>query len=71
MRPPPKNIEAVDEEMASVLRDKSPAERLRIAAGMWAFARETIISVLRQEHPDWGDSRIRREAARRLSHGAV
>jgi hypothetical protein len=26
---------------------------------------------LRQEHPDWPEPQLRREVARRLSHGAV
>ncbi|MBI4602643.1 MAG: hypothetical protein HY721_11850 [Planctomycetes bacterium] len=71
MRPLPQNIEAIDDEVAAVLRAKTPAERLRIASGMWRFARTMILSVLRQEHPDWDEPRLQREAARRLSHGAV
>jgi hypothetical protein len=38
---------------------------------MFAFAREHIMARLRQEHPDWPDQQLRREVARRLSHGAV
>jgi len=71
MRSLPKHIEVVDEEMAAVLRAKTPAERLEIANGMWRFARQMILGVLAQEHPDWDESRVQREAARRLSHGAV
>ncbi len=64
-------IEVVDERMAEVLRGKSPAERLAMAWSMWSYARDTIASVLRQEHPDWDAERLQREVARRLSHGAV
>ena len=64
-------FECVDGMMAAVLRGKTPAERLRMADGMWRFARETIIAVLRQEHPEWDERRIVEEAVRRLSHGAV
>jgi len=67
----PEMIEVVDNEMAAVLRSKTGAERLRIASGMYASARRMLLSYLRAEHPDWDEKRIIREAARRLSHGAV
>jgi hypothetical protein len=65
------NVEMVDDTMADVLRAKSPAERLAIANGMWRHAHRMIASILRAEHPDWTDDEIRREVARRMSHGAV
>ena len=66
-----RGVEVVDEAMAQVLRDKTEAERLAIANGLWVYARDLLRSVLRQEHPDWTDEQIQREVARRLSHGAV
>ena len=71
MRPTTISFESVDEDMASVLRAKTPAERLQVASGMWRFARDLIVGVLVKEHPEWSDEQIRQEAARRLSHGAV
>ena len=71
MPPAFRTLEVVDETMAQVLRDKTEAERLAIANGLWVFARDLLRSVLRQEHPDWTDEQLQREAARRLSHGAV
>ncbi len=71
MSPSRIRFESVDDAVADVLREKSPADRLGIADGMWRFARETIVCVLRREHPDWDEARICEEAARRLSHGAV
>jgi hypothetical protein len=65
------SIEVVDDEMAKVMRSKTGAERLRIASGMYASARRMLLSHLRAEHPDWEEERIQREAAGRLSHGAV
>jgi hypothetical protein len=63
--------ESVDDDMAGFLRTKTPAERLLIADGMWRFARDLIVGVLRREHPDWAEPRVLEETARRLSHGAV
>jgi hypothetical protein len=64
-------IEVMDDEMARVIRSKTGAERLRIASGKYASARRMLISHLRAEHADWDEGRILKEAARRLSHGAV
>jgi len=57
--------------MAAVLRQKTGAERLAIASRMFTSARRMLLSHLRSEHPEWSDSELQREAARRLSHGAV
>ncbi len=65
------NIEVLSDRMAAVLREKSPAERLSIAHGMWKHARQMILSILRAEHPEWSEEEINQETARRLSHGAV
>lgn len=64
-------VEAVDPEMAEILRRKTPAERLAIASGLWRSARVLLTSNLRSLHPNWDDVQLRREVARRLSHGAV
>jgi lauroyl/myristoyl acyltransferase len=65
------HFDMVDDQMAEVFRAKSEAERLAIAHGMWKSASRMVRNVLRDEHPDWNDEHIQREAARRLSHGAV
>ena len=64
------HIEVIDDDMATVLRRKTGAERLQIASGMYASARRMLMSHLRADHPDWLEEQIIREAARRLSHGA-
>lgn len=64
-------IEAVDDDMAAVLRQKTPEERLRIAFGMIDSARAMLRNLLRNEHPDWPADRLDREVARRISHGDV
>jgi len=67
----PRNIEVMDDDMAAVLRAKTGAQRLRIADGLFTFARDHIAARLRREYPDWSEQQVRREVARRLSHGAV
>jgi hypothetical protein len=61
----------MDAAMIEILRGKTGAERLSIASGMFASARRMLISHLRATHADWTEQQILREAARRLSHGAV
>ncbi len=64
-------VEVIDDASFEILRHKSGAEKLRIAFGMFSWARRMLISHLRAEHPDWTDDQVNREAARRLSHGAI
>ena len=52
-------------------RNGAPFYKLRIVDGMWRSARSMIEATLRREHSDWDDEQIRRETARRLSHGTV
>jgi len=67
----PPVIEVIDEEMARVIRAKSGAERLAIADAMFSDARKMLMSQLRVDHPDCDVAQIQREAAWRMSHGAV
>jgi hypothetical protein len=68
---PSYHVEVVDEAVAAILRQKTGAQRLEIASRMFASARRMLIHHLRSIHPEWNDLQIEREAARRLSHGAV
>ena len=61
-------IEVVDPLMARVLRDKTPAERLAIAWGLWKFARDTLRRSVAAQHPDWPEDDVKREAVRRMVH---
>lgn len=69
--PRPEDVEVIDDEMARLYASKTGVERLAIASGMFTSARRMLLSHLAAEHPEWSDERIQREAARRLSHGAV
>ncbi|WP_337177217.1 hypothetical protein [Paludisphaera sp.] len=63
--------EILDDRMAEILRRKTPAERLEMTFAMWRFARDLVSASVRASHPDWSDDEVRRETARRMSHGAV
>ena len=64
-------IEGIDETMVDMLREKTPAERLRIGFGFWTSAQKMLQTHLATQHPVWDTARVSREVARRLSHGAV
>lgn len=66
-----RNIEVIDDDMAKVLREKTPQQRLAIAFGLWRSAKKQISNYLRTEHPDWTESMIQKEVAKRLSHGVI
>lgn len=66
----PRTVEVVDRAMAAILRDKTEAERLAIACGMWRSARSMLANLLRTERPDWTDEQIDREVARRFARGS-
>jgi Rv0078B-related antitoxin len=63
-------IEVVDEAVAAVLRRKTPAERIAMAAAAHRTAREMLTAQISAKHPDWTDEDVQREVARRLTRGA-
>jgi hypothetical protein len=71
MRLDPGQIEVVDDVMAAVLRQKTGAERLAIADRLYSSVRRSLIYYLQTQHADWSTEQVVREAAHRLSHGAV
>ena len=64
-------IEVLDDSMAEVLRQKTPAERINIGFSMWVSAHDMLMAHLRSTHPDWSAEIVEKEVARKLSHGAV
>ena len=57
--------------MVEIMRNKTPAERLAVACGMWESARVIVGATIRQQHPDWSKEAVNQEIARRISHGMV
>ncbi|HZL88983.1 MAG TPA: hypothetical protein VFB96_11460 [Pirellulaceae bacterium] len=66
----PARYEMIDDQMAAVLRAKTPFERLAMAESMRRMARGLIRDKLRFDHPDWSPEQVDREVARRMLHGA-
>ena len=64
-------VELIDPMVVEILRRKTPAQRLAQAFAMWDTACVVIRGSIRQQHPEWNDEQVLREAARRLSHGAT
>jgi hypothetical protein len=64
-------IEVVDDEMAAVLRMKTPAQRIGIGFNIWLSARKMLVNHLGSSHPDWDIKKVHEEVSRRLLHGAV
>ncbi|MEK9142776.1 MAG: hypothetical protein AAB308_17115 [Nitrospirota bacterium] len=63
-------IEVLDQAMAEVLRQKTPAQRLQIGFALWDSTKRILTAHLSAEHPDWTPTSISQEVVRRLSHGA-
>ena len=61
----------MEDRVAEILRQKTPAERLEIAFGLWRPTRDMIARVLTSENPDWSPEQIQRETARRMSRGTL
>lgn len=68
-RPDPSRIEGPDPEMVQVLKEKTGAERLKIASDMFAAARRMLTASLAARHPEWSDEEVHREVVRRLTRG--
>ncbi len=64
-------IECIDDTMAEVYKQKSPAERIKIASDMRQSARRLLNDSIRAFHPEWPEEKIQKEITGRLSHEAV
>jgi len=62
----PNAFESVDDNIADILRFKSPAQRLQMAADANDAARVLSAAGIRYAHPNWSEERIQTEVARRM-----
>ncbi|MEX0614058.1 MAG: hypothetical protein WD738_17555 [Pirellulales bacterium] len=65
-----RTIETVDDDLAEVLRRKTPTERIQMAADANDMARLLAAAGIRHCHPDWPEDQIQREVARRMLNAA-
>ena len=63
-------IDVIDDDMAEILRQKSPAQRIQMAAEANDIARILAAGGIRYLHPDWTEGRVRQEVARRMLNAA-
>ena len=61
-----KRIEAIDDDLAAVLRTKTPAERVEMIAAANRTARMLAAAGIRYQHPEWNESQIHAEVIRRV-----
>lgn len=59
-------IEVVDEAVAAILRQKTPAQRVAMIFECNTTMRLIIEASIRRRHPDWDDAMIRAGVARRM-----
>jgi hypothetical protein len=67
----PLEPEVVSWEMAAILREKTPAERIACLRAMWRFGQTLADSGVRRQHPEWDDQRVADEVARRVARGSA
>lgn len=70
MKVDPRQIEVIDDQVADILRSKTPEEKLRIGSGIWRSTRRMLLSHITNIHPDWSIEEVEKEVARRLLRGA-
>lgn len=64
-------IEVVDDIVVPILRAKTPAERIKIAAAAQRMAREIIAAGYQSRHPDWSEAQVNVAVARRMMGGTA
>jgi len=62
-------FEVVDDDLAKVLREKSPAERVEMIAAANRTARLLAAAGVRFQRPHWNESQIQAEVIRRVCGG--
>jgi hypothetical protein len=62
----PKNIETIDDALAEILRQKTPAERVAMITAANRTARLIAAAGVRFQHPDWSEEQVHSEVLRRV-----
>jgi len=64
-------FEAVDDEIAALLRGMGPAKRLALVFQAERFARDLMRAGARSRHPEWNEAEVEKEVARLWADGSV
>lgn len=67
----PRRIEILDRDVLSILRRKTPAERIAMGVDCDRTARQLLAARLSEWHPEWSPTRLAAEVSRRLQRGSV
>ena len=59
-------IEVLDDAIADILRDKTPAERVEMISAAHRTARQLLAGGIRHQHPNWTDEEVTAEVSKRL-----
>jgi len=64
-------IEVMDDDVARVLRCKTPAQRVAMIGAAHRTAKSLLRASVKRRHPDWNPAQIDQEVARRLLRGTA
>jgi hypothetical protein len=67
----PRRIEVVDDDLAAVLRTKTPTQKASLMFSANRFIRARIAAHLFSHHPDWPEDKVQAEVARRMLGGTI
>lgn len=67
----PRRVEVIDDEVASMYRAMTPAQRVAIACDAHQTARAVVGARIRRANPNWTEEQIAREVSRRLTRDAA
>lgn len=68
--PLPRQIEVIDDDLADVLRTKTPAEKIAMVAAANRTARLLAAAGIRFVHPEWDELQVQAEVIKRVSGGS-
>ena len=63
-------VDCIDDDVAEVLRRLTPLQSIAAIADANDMARLLAASGIRHLHPDWSESEVHAEVARRMLHAA-
>lgn len=67
----PLRIEVIDDQMAEVLREKTPVEKVAMICAANRTARLLAAAGARHQYPDWDETQINAEVIRRVCGGTT